>query len=94
MNLSKDDSILKLSYCKDNKIIILTQKGYIYHFKDNHIVTFNNIDQIKTSSSIKSIDISKDYNYFGVLCKNYFFILSENYQVLHLPDIYFLNKKN
>jgi len=93
MNLSKDDSILKLSYCKDNKIIILTQKGYIYHFKDNHIVTFNNIDQIKTSSSIKSIDISKDYNYFGVLCKNYFFILLENYQVLHLPDIYFLNKK-
>ena len=91
MNLPKDNKILKIKYCNDNYLIIFTSKGHIYHYKNDHITLFKNISQIKTSSPIVSIDFSKNYDYLGVLCQNYFFILINNNQIVHLNDIYFTN---
>jgi hypothetical protein len=91
MNLPKDNKILKIKYCIDNYLIIFTSKGHIYHYKNDHITLFKNISQIKTSSPIISIDFSKDFDYLGVLCHGYFFILINNNQIVHLNDIYLKN---
>ena len=91
MNLSKNDLILKIAYCKDNYLIIFTKQGYIYHFKNNHINLYNNINQINTSNPIINMDFSKDFDYLGILCQEYFFLLIDNQEIVHLTDLYFKN---
>lgn len=90
MNLEKEDCIINTSYCKYNYPIIITKSGHIYNFKKNHILNYNNINQIITSSSIESIDLSNNNgNNVAVLCKDYFFIFKNNSELIHLDNKYF-----